>query len=70
MDDHQEKRFLAHLSENGEREQTVLEHLSGTAGLAAGFAEPFCDIISVTERMAYGKSSRLGSIGAKARSAR
>ncbi|WP_394964982.1 CRISPR-associated endonuclease Cas3'' [Candidatus Allofournierella excrementigallinarum] len=32
---------LAHISEDGLRQQTVLEHLNGTASLAAGFAEPF-----------------------------
>ena len=32
--------FLAHIAEDG-REQTVLEHLTGTAQLAAAFARPF-----------------------------
>ncbi len=33
--------YLAHISEDGTREQTVLEHLNGTAELAAEFARPF-----------------------------
>lgn len=33
-------RYLAHISEDG-REQTVLEHLEGTARLCAGFASAF-----------------------------
>ena len=32
--------YLAHLAEDG-REQTVLEHLHGTAALAKEFARPF-----------------------------
>ena len=32
--------------------------------------EPFCDIISVTERIAYGKSSTDGKTAVKARSAK
>ena len=31
---------LAHISEDG-REQSILEHLTGTAGLCAGFAAAF-----------------------------
>lgn len=38
----QGQRWLAHISEDG-REQTVLEHLTGTAELCAGFSAPFCD---------------------------
>jgi len=38
--------------------------------VAAIDVEPFWLIISVTERMAYGKSSSLGSTGVKARSAK
>ena len=34
------ERYLAHLAEDG-REQTVLEHLQGTAALAGEFARPF-----------------------------
>lgn len=34
-------RYLAHRDDSGEREQTILEHLRGTAALAAEFAEPF-----------------------------
>ena len=34
-------RYLAHLSPDGSREQTVLEHLQGTARLAEAFARPF-----------------------------
>ena len=33
--------FLAHLSEDKSRVQTVLEHLEGTAALAGQFALPF-----------------------------
>ncbi len=36
-----QKKYFAHISEDGKREQTVFEHLKGTAELAAGFAEPF-----------------------------
>ena len=32
---------LAHLSSDGQRTQTVQEHLEGTAKLAADFARPF-----------------------------
>lgn len=35
------ERFLAHISEDGAREQTVLEHLEGTADYAEGFASAF-----------------------------
>ena len=35
-----EKRFLAHMAADG-REQTVQEHLTGAAKLAASFARPF-----------------------------
>jgi hypothetical protein len=41
-----------------------LEHV------AAMLVEPFWLIISVTERMVYGKSASLGSIGKIARSAK
>lgn len=34
-------RKLAHRSEDGARSQTILEHLYGTAKLAAAFAQPF-----------------------------
>ncbi len=34
------RQYLAHIAEDG-REQTVLEHLQGTAGLAEEFAAPF-----------------------------
>ena len=34
------ERYLAHIAENG-REQTVKEHLDGTAKLCGGFAEAF-----------------------------
>ena len=34
-------KALAHISEDGTRTQTVYEHLSGTARLAAAFAAPF-----------------------------
>ncbi len=33
--------FLAHISEDRERMQTVKEHLQGTAALAEAFAQPF-----------------------------
>ena len=33
--------FLAHISEDGLREQSILDHLQGTAALAADFAEVF-----------------------------
>ena len=33
--------YLAHISEDGTRTQTVYEHLSGTAKLAGPFAAPF-----------------------------
>lgn len=33
--------YLAHISEDKEREQTVIEHLKGTAGLAGKFADSF-----------------------------
>ena len=33
--------FLAHISEDRERMQTVKEHLQGTAALAEVFAQPF-----------------------------
>ena len=36
-----QKNYLAHISEDGKREQTVFEHLKGTAELAAGFAAKF-----------------------------
>lgn len=32
---------LAHISEDRTRQQTILEHLQGTAELAERFAEPF-----------------------------
>lgn len=35
------RRFLAHISEDGKREQTILEHLEGTGRLAEQFAEVF-----------------------------
>lgn len=35
------RRFLAHISENGDRTQTVQEHLEGTAELSAAFAAAF-----------------------------
>ena len=38
---HNETVFLAHISADGTREQTVQEHLLGTADLAAQFARPF-----------------------------
>ena len=40
------------------------------AQVAAMEVEPFWDMISVTERMAYGKSSSVGRTGRRARSAR
>lgn len=36
-----ELKYLAHISEDGTREQTVLQHLTGTAELASKFAESF-----------------------------
>lgn len=33
--------FLAHISEDGLREQSILEHLKGTADLACRFASAF-----------------------------
>lgn len=35
------KKWLAHISDDG-REQTVLEHLTGTAKLCSAFSSPFC----------------------------
>ena len=35
------ERWLAHVSEDGTREQTILEHLEGTAELAEDFAGVF-----------------------------
>lgn len=37
----QVQRYLAHISKDGTREQSVKEHLLGTAKLAAEFARPF-----------------------------
>lgn len=36
-----ERKYLAHVSEDKTREQTILEHLSGTANLAGQFAAEF-----------------------------
>ena len=41
MNSMDESYRLAHVSEDGVRQQTILEHLNGTANLASGFAEPF-----------------------------
>ena len=35
---HQEKKMLAHISEDGTRVQTVADHLQGTAVLCGQFA--------------------------------
>lgn len=41
MCEHAQEECYAHISEDGTRTQTVLEHLQNTAALAARFAEPF-----------------------------
>ena len=41
MNSDEQKLFYAHISEDGERKQTVLAHLKNTAILAARFAIPF-----------------------------
>ena len=38
---HQEKKMLAHISEDGTRVQTVADHLQGTAVLCGQFAAAF-----------------------------
>ena len=38
---HQEKKMLAHISEDGTRVQTVADHLRGTAVLCGQFAAAF-----------------------------